>query len=97
MADERTTTDPQQWRDLMSLSDDMLLMAWYDARLACDAAHAEGEGCREAALWQGLIEGAAASRFGVGGCLRLYRARFPESRIEPEEGRAGRCPDPPQA
>lgn len=88
MADERTTTDPQQWRDLMALPDDALLMAWNEARVACDAARAAGDGHGEAASWQGLIEGAAASRFGVGGCLDRYRARFPVAGAGPEGGSA---------
>ncbi len=78
MASERITTDPQQWRDLMALPDDALLQAWADARAACVAARDQAAGQREAALWRGLIEGAAASRFGVGGCLERYRARHPE-------------------
>ncbi len=78
MASERTTTDPQQWRDLMALPDDALLQAWADARAACAAARDQAAGQREAALWQRLIEGAAASRFGVDGCLERYRARHPE-------------------
>ena len=79
MADERTTTDPQQWHDLMSLSDDALLMAWNEARAACEAAGADGREQRDAASWEGLIEGAAASRFGVGRCREHYRARFPDA------------------
>ncbi len=78
MANERTTTDPQQWRDLMALPDDALLQAWAEARAACDAALAQSAGHREAALWQGLIEGAAASRFGVDGCRERFRARYPD-------------------
>ena len=76
MANERTTTDPQQWRDLMALPDDALLQAWAEARAACDAALVQAAGHREAVLWQGLIAGAAASRFGVDGCLVRYRARY---------------------
>lgn len=94
MADERTTTDPQQWRDLMSLPDDVLLIAWNEARAACDAARTEGEGYKEAESWQGLIEGAAASRFGVENCFDRYRARFPETGIGPEESKSGLCPKP---
>jgi len=78
MADERTTIDPQQWRELMSLPDDALLQAWNEARLACAAAHPEEPGYRDAARWQTLIEGAAASRFGGGACLDQYCARYPE-------------------
>ena len=79
MADERTTIDPQQWRELMSLPDDALLQAWNEARTACAAARSEEPGYREAARWQSLIEGAAASRFGVGACLDRYRARYPDA------------------
>ena len=73
---DRRSTDPDQWRALMALPDDALLAAWKQASDACDAARAQGNGLHDAALWRSLIEGAAASRFGVGPHLDRYRARY---------------------
>ena len=76
MADDRRTADPEQWRALMALSDDGLLRAWKEARDACGMARLQATGLDEAVMWQTLIEGAAASRFGVGRHLDRYRAKW---------------------
>ena len=73
---ERNTTDVDQWRALMALSDDGLLQAWKEAGDLSAAARSQGEGLNDAILWETLIEGAAASRFGVGRHLDCYRARY---------------------
>lgn len=71
---DRHQTDPEQWRALMALPDDALLRAWQQADADCALARRQGEGVHDAILWRGLIEGAAASRFGVGPHLARYRA-----------------------
>ena len=76
MTDDRSTTDPEQWRALMALSDDALLLAWNQADAACQAARRQGAGLHDAMLWRTLIEGAAPSRFGVGRHLERYRRRY---------------------
>ena len=82
MADDRITTDPEQWRALMALSDNGLLHAWKEARTACKKARSHGNDLNDAQQWQTLIEGAAASRFGVGRHLERYRARHPAAIVE---------------
>ncbi len=82
MASDRITTDPEQWRALMTLSDDGLLHAWMEARAACKEARSHGNDLSNAQQWQTLIEGAAASRFGVGQHLERYRARYPAAVLE---------------
>ncbi len=77
MASDRITTDPEQWRALMALPDDGLLHAWKGARAACKEARSHGNDLNNAEQWQKLIEGAAASRFGVGRYLERYRAQYP--------------------
>jgi hypothetical protein len=83
---ERRTTDVDQWKSLMALSDDELLQAWKEAKDNCGLARSQGArlqdarlqdtGVADAASWETLIEGAAASRFGVGRHLERYRARY---------------------
>ncbi len=82
MASDRITTDPEQWRALMALSDDGLLHAWKEARAACKEARSQGCELDNAQQWQTLIEGAAASRFGVGRHLERYRAQYPAAIFE---------------
>ncbi len=76
IADDRITTDPEQWRALMALSDDGLLHAWKEARSACKEAWSQGNDLSNAEQWQTLIEGAAASRFGVGRHLERYWTKY---------------------
>lgn len=82
MADDRITMDPEQWRALMALSDDGLLHAWKEARTACKKARPQGNDLNNAGQWQTVIEGAAASRFGVGRHLERYRAQCPAAMLE---------------
>ncbi len=82
MANDRITTDPEQWRALMALSDDGLLHAWKEARTSCKEARSQGCELDNAQQWQTLIEGAAASRFGVGRHLGRYRAQYPAAIFE---------------
>jgi len=82
MADDRITMDPEQWRALMALSDDGLLHAGKEAPAACKEARSQGNELNNAQQWQALIEGAAASRFGVGRYLERYRARYPAAMLE---------------
>lgn len=77
MANNRITTDPEQWRALMALSDDGLLHVWKEARAACKDARSHRNDLNNAEQWQTLIEGAAASRFGVGRHLERYLAQYP--------------------
>ena len=79
MTHDRKTVDPEQWRALMALSDDKLLEAWREARRTCQAAQTQPDGLHEAVMWENLIEGAAASRFGVGYHLELYRIKYMSS------------------
>lgn len=76
MASERSTIDPEQWRALMTLSDDDLLEVWRVARDACETATSQAVGVDAAAAWATLIEGAAASRFGVGRHFEQFRTRY---------------------
>jgi len=77
MANDRITTDHEQWRALMALSEDGLLHAWKEARAAYREARSQGNDLNNAQQCQTLIEGAAASRFGVGRHLERYRAQYP--------------------
>ena len=77
MANDRITTDPEQWRALMALSDDGLLHAWKEAQAGCKEARSQGNDLNNAQQWQTLIEGAAASRFGVGRHLERYLEQYP--------------------
>jgi len=77
MASDRITTDPEQWRALMALSDDGLLHAWKEAWAACKEARSQGNDLNNAEQWQTLIEGAATSWFGVGRHLERYLAQYP--------------------
>ena len=61
----------------MALSDDKLLQAWKEAEDACATAQSQRMGVDDAARWKTLIEGAAATRFGVGQHLDRYRAKYP--------------------
>ncbi len=65
----------------MALSDEGLLQAWKEAKDIRELARSQdarlqGAGVADAASWETLIEGAAASRFGVGRHLERYRARY---------------------
>lgn len=82
VANDRIATDPEQWRALMALSDDRLLHAWREARTAYREARSQGDDLNNAHQWQTLIEGAAASRFGVSQHLERYRARYPAAILE---------------
>ncbi len=76
MRSDRVEADPDQWRALMSLPDADLMNAWHQAAQACELARRQGSDMHATLLWKRLIEGAAASRFGVGQHLDRYRAAY---------------------
>jgi hypothetical protein len=79
----RIITDPEQWRALMSLTENDLLLAWKRAQESCETARRQEIGLADAMLWETLIEGAAASRFGTGQHLRRYRAACQPDDVAP--------------
>lgn len=76
MRSDRVEADPDQWRALMNLSESELMHAWHQASQACELARLQGSDLHATLLWKTLIEGAAASRFGVGQHLDRYRAAY---------------------
>ena len=76
MRNDRVEADPDQWRALMGLPDADLMSAWHQATQACELARRQGSDLDAALRWRTLIEGAAASRFGVGQHLDRYRAAY---------------------
>ena len=71
----RAASDPLTWRELMALPDAALLQVLEDARAAYETAQEQRSGLREAGSWVSLIEGATATRFGVGRHLDRDRNR----------------------